>query len=352
MSATPHTLYTLLEGLEGDGLLPAGDAARLAALPVSEEVRDPWYVVLLVGAGAWLAGILFLVFIAGTKLVDTSFKVMIAGAVLMPVALVLRWKTKHLFNHQLAFAAGIAGQLGFVLGLGAELDFTAETWAAAFAVEVLLVWLYPDFAHRLLSTLLAVAAAAGFVYRLEWFSLIHGLVLVLAVATGLWLYEAKGAAGRLRRHYRPVGYGLAAGLLGVLILSLSREMIDVGDWWKSSIVVGGALVVLVYQVLDGQAVRGVVRWGMVVAALAVAAVAWETPGISAALFVLVLGFSRGNRLLTGAALVFLALFVGFFYYNLQLTLLVKSGVLAGSGLLFLGLRQVFLTMTRREADDG
>jgi uncharacterized membrane protein len=63
-----------------------------------------------------------------------------------------------------------------------------------------------------------------------------------------------------------------------------------------------------------------------------------TPGILAAVIILVLGFQRGNRLLLGLGAVGLAVFLIAFYYHLEITLLVKSLILLGTGLLLLGLR--------------
>lgn len=72
-----------------------------------------------------------------------------------------------------------------------------------------------------------------------------------------------------------------------------------------------------------------------------------TPGILLAISLMVLGYGRHERaLLVNGALSFAA-FVWLFYYNLEMTLLVKSTILAGSGALLL-LARYHLHLTRKK----
>jgi uncharacterized membrane protein len=58
-----------------------------------------------------------------------------------------------------------------------------------------------------------------------------------------------------------------------------------------------------------------------------------------------LAFDRRDRVLLAAAAIFLVAFGAFYYYSLHLTLLEKSGVLIGSGVLLLALRSRFARTT-------
>lgn len=64
----------------------------------------------------------------------------------------------------------------------------------------------------------------------------------------------------------------------------------------------------------------------------------STPGIIAGAAVLTLAFDRRDTVLLGMAVVFLLCFGSVYYFSLHLTLLEKSGVLAGSGALLLAIR--------------
>ncbi|MCU0989763.1 MAG: GDYXXLXY domain-containing protein [Xanthomonadales bacterium] len=71
-------------------------------------------------------------------------------------------------------------------------------------------------------------------------------------------------------------------------------------------------------------------------------VSLEAPGIAAGLCILVLGFAHGNRALAGLGGAALLLYAGGYYYELDLTLLAKSQVLAATGGVLLALRWVLL----------
>jgi Domain of unknown function (DUF4401) len=68
----------------------------------------------------------------------------------------------------------------------------------------------------------------------------------------------------------------------------------------------------------------------------------HTPGVIAAIGVLLLGFHRRSVVLLGMAVLFILAFGVGYYYDLQLTLLAKSLALLGSGLVLLGLRLFIL----------
>jgi uncharacterized membrane protein len=61
-----------------------------------------------------------------------------------------------------------------------------------------------------------------------------------------------------------------------------------------------------------------------------------TPGILASIMLILLGYRRRNRVLLVLAYAFMAGFIFYYYYNLQVTLLVKSFILMITGVLFLG----------------
>ena len=62
------------------------------------------------------------------------------------------------------------------------------------------------------------------------------------------------------------------------------------------------------------------------------------PGAAVGALILIVGFANGNRLLLGFGLFALLGFVSHYYYSLQLTLLIKSLLLIGLGVLLLAVR--------------
>jgi hypothetical protein len=108
-------------------------------------------------------------------------------------------------------------------------------------------------------------------------------------------------------------------LLGALLLWLERDFIA-GIFSPSG--PGRRLVVYVLTVV-------------------VVAAAWYAPGIVLAIVVLVLGGVIGSALYRGAAIVFLALFLGAWFYGMEIGMLAKSATLVTLGLVVLGCRWLF-----------
>ncbi|WP_456429825.1 DUF4401 domain-containing protein [Rhodocaloribacter sp.] len=349
MIPIPPTLRTVLSRLREEGLV---DDELLAAEALDAEPEgDPWYLRVLAGGGAWFAAVLFLVFLFSFSAFRSDEGMLTLGLVLLGAALGLHRRARGLFLEQLAFALSLAGQFSFLGGLGQILDWTAAVWALVIVLEAALLFLYPDALHRFVSTLAGVGATAAFFHALDLPDLLHALVFGLAAGSGLlWEREARLVRSRFSGLARPVAYGLAAGLLGVLVLSVMPdvEVYAVTAWWPSTLGLAAALGRLVHRILttDAPATPPLARALLFAGLLAVALLTRDAPGITAALFVLTLGFHRGDRLLMAFALAFLAVFLGFFYYHMDLTLLAKSLMLIGSGVVLLGVR---VALRRRAA---
>jgi uncharacterized membrane protein len=247
---------------------------------------------------------------------------------------------RSVFTGQLALASSLAGQALFIGGFASELDYFSIVLLITILFEGILLLVYPDKLHRFLSSLAICGATLWLFIDLEVEEVTHLIIILLAVGTVLlWQHETRLIVAPLRQLYRPVGYALLVALFGFLILSFVDDL-EIDWWWLSA---GGLWLVLVYleyiiltqQGLDLSA--KIVPW-LVAGTLILLIPAYQTPGILAALIGLLLGFKRSNRLLLGLSLAFLAVFLIGYYYNLNLTLLTKSFVLMGSGLILLGVR--------------
>ena len=105
-------------------------------------------------------------------------------------------------------------------------------------------------------------------------------------------------------------------------------------WWISGIILGVALLLLEIELL-GDLLKTTTGTTIVVASVLFCAITINSPGLIAAMFTLILGFYRGHKLLMSISFVFFAGFLFFFYYDLQMTLLNKSLILMGSGVLLI-----------------
>jgi hypothetical protein len=352
----------VLAHLRAAGLAPAGvdDAARAA---LAEELRDdmPWHIRTAVGAGAWLAtGFLLasLFTIAGLR---DSVERFVVGLLLVVAAVLVRRTANAEFLRQAAVAASLAGQALIIRGIGDRFESVVMAATASLALSVVLLWLIPDRVHRFLSAIigavsLAVAAVAS---KAPGAFDVSTLVLVACIAY-VWRIGIRGRSAVIAEILEPVGYGLIVGLFGILLFSTATSLADgpgsvtisvnhvgrdFGDPRQAlgpvvAIGIAVALMLLVWMIFDEH--RASHGGGPSVAALAgvaaLAAGSLSSPGIVAGAAALVLAFDRRDRVLLGLSTIFLLVFGSAYYYSLDLTLLEKSGVLAGSGVLLLAIR--------------
>ncbi|HEX4326952.1 MAG TPA: DUF4401 domain-containing protein [Burkholderiales bacterium] len=326
------------QGLVADPLVPG--------LPV-RPLGTPWYVRVMAGFGAWLGGLFLLgsVMAILSAVVHSSGGMMVLGAGALVAAYVIyRAAGDREALQQLALACSMAGQ--FSLGFGVEDLFNLGTVPLAgvlFLLQAALTLLMANPLHRFLSAWFAALAAYWFLFRLQAESL--GAALLAASVTWIWLNEAAWTAARRATLWRPVGYALALALLfweaPFSIISWTLE------WGQQSVKLGVPhwLAAPAYALCLAAAAAVLARRLVpqktavcVAAALLASAAAWLAPGLLAALLVLILGQAAGKRILTGLALLAALWYLGAYYYQLQLTLLEKSGVMLGTGALLLAMR--------------
>src|SRR5262249_12346056 len=74
------------------------------------------------------------------------------------------------------------------------------------------------------------------------------------------------------------------------------------------------------------------------AALILGLASFKAPGVAPAAAILVVGYANGNRVLAGLGIAALVGYLSHYYYSMQSTLLVKSGLLAAAGIALLAAR--------------
>jgi uncharacterized membrane protein len=336
-------MRNVVDALMTEGTLPDDSGDAIAALYVDEGARiaTPWYIRALLGASAWIAAILLLIFLFGMGIINDEIGALMLGIVLCTTMVIVRRVAgSNLFLEQLALALSLTGQVLVIGGAGVVAESVSVGVLVTIILEVLLIVLYPDPLHRLLSTLAIIAALTVLVFEWEADLLLHALVIVAALATVvLWNRELELAVARMDEIVRPILYGLTLGLLGLVSLHVFDEA-AINYWWLSTLGLMSILVMQVVQLLREYRVHidRKLTAGLIITAVILMAAAINTPGLAASLIVLLLGFRHTNRLLLGLAVLFLIIFISTFYYMLSLTLLLKSLALIGSGVALFGLR--------------
>ncbi len=318
--------------------------------PEHEDLEKPWYLRLLQGVAGWFAGLLMLGFFAlmFSALFDkSSHTLLMVVGILCSVVAYLIFKSKHNdFLNQLAMALSLAGQVMFAFAVFKNIfNISSSGLFILSAYQMVLVFLLPNYLHRLLTSGFALIA---FVTGLHEIGLagIGGAVSAVALSL-IWLKDKKW--GQYQPLWEPVGYGLSIALVYSQVFILSQRYlfrykeIDTTSWlvthaaFLSSLLVALVFINLVWVTLkefkvplkSKEAVLSLLFCCIVVA------MSFYIIGISTGLLLILLGFIRNRKVLIAIGIFSALGFISWYYYNLHMTLLVKSLILIGIGIAML-----------------
>lgn len=321
----------------------------------AQASQGPWYVRLMLGiAGCIAAGFLIAFVAVGLAfIVESKTASIAAGLLMIAAAFMLFLAARSDFSSMFGFAVSLAGQALFAYGLFRLLDAPdrATPWAAMAAAEAILALAMPNYIHRLVSAYLAAFCMAMGLALSGGGGLAVGLIAV-AVAYA-WLNELRLA--KLHTAATAIGYGLSLAFIHVESWSFSKDSMirslgaDPSPWaqaWMGQALVLAALLVVIGMLIRraGWSLREAKAVLALAAAAAVGAASFKAPGLAGGLMIVVLGFSNGNRVLTGLGIAALLYCVSSYYYLLDVTLLAKAGVLAASGVVLLAARWLLLNV--------
>lgn len=352
---SPRTLAQL-HGLLAAEALDPGDPDLWRAQAGSGP-STPWFVRVLVGFGAWIAGMMLAAGISVLLAVgNSSVGLILMGLLVCTGSTALRHHSRGDFSAHFALSMSLAGQAMVGVGLVMVAD-RGERWGIFLAgmalLEVVLLLGFRDSVHRFLS---AFATVLLFTLLLEHY---HFAVLESAfVGLGLlaWaLLPVQAWSGFLLPLRRPVGYALATVFLGLFAWHSFERMAfhhgsgtsawaagfqGVPTWLLGALAPGLLLAAAALRILLrlGRSPGSTAGLLVLAAVLGLSLLGIRVPGIPAMIFVLVIAEESRESAMFGLAVVTGLFLVTRLYYEMDLSLLAKSGVLAGSGGLLLGLR--------------
>jgi hypothetical protein len=327
--------------------------AVLGALP-ELNVQMPWFIRALAGLGAWLASLFLVLFLALFVPNQRGPVPLIVSIVIITVAVLMRRKSNHVFATQFTLSAGLAGQGFFILGVG---NLTREETLVALATFLLqgaLIFISPDILQRFLSSLFASLALVYLVHEtLPTVAMDLTLVGLTALAHVLLLQQGNWQGRDGGERVPPLAFGLTTALFSLLLLRtwfhdayVKRPHEGNLELPAGVLTLGVAAVTLysAWRVMEEarSGPPGATEGTILAALFLLALVTLDTPGVIAALGMLMLGFHRRTAVLLGMAVLFVLVFGVSHYYDLKVSLLAKSLSLMGSGLLMLGARVVLL----------
>src|SRR5690606_12505375 len=138
----------------------------------------------------------------------------------------------------------------------------------------------------------------------------------------------------------PIRYGAIIGAFAILIYEVTNryfEFVPANTVRSATAILFFCLIWLETQLLDEYEVRLTSPFALAIFAisLAISIPYWTTPGILAGIISILLAFRRRNRILLGISYLYLAGFISYYYYWLDVTLLTKSIILVIPGILFI-----------------
>lgn len=343
-----------MNAADGEALWRRLKAAALVEgdTPPAAAPRSPWYVRVMLGIAGWIGALFLLAFIGvGFAFVMKSATAafVVGAAVCAGAALIFRVIGKNDFVSQFGLAVSLAGQALMVYALAQWFghSFTAAALAIALQQTLLFV-LVPNFVHRVWTSWTAAYAA---VYALGHVGL-HSFAPAVVTFGFLWPWLAEFDHPRRGELLRAGGYGLAlaavqtavmhGSLWAMWLTGLGGRQALGGEplLWMGNLASGLVLVWAVLRLLKREGVGLGESHGRIALAGAIllALISLKAPGVGPAAAILVVGFANGNRVLAGLGVFALLGYLSHYYYALHATLLEKSALLAGAGLVLLAAR--------------
>jgi hypothetical protein len=341
MSKSTRSVGELLTCLEAEGLIAQQDLMRITdhfGKP-EEGAKDPLYIRILSGIGAWVAAFFLMWFLILAHALETRVVSTIFGMVFLAGGIGITRASKTTFLSQLSLALVFAGNALIVFGVTSAFripDISGLVITHAIVCAVVYP-LFPNSIYRFAApSALAVLLTAWIIHE-KIFVLVHFLIAAETLFAG-WLLLLK----KRRESLTPLVYSAAAMLPGTLLF---MNLTQVNAWridfriplWPSSIVLALGLIYLYFHLAGGLKVFREPLLGLAVVSTILLGI-FTTPGILVAIGLLILGYAFDDRILIGFSYLFLVCFLVLFYYTLNIDLVHKSWVIAGSGVVLLVVR--------------
>jgi hypothetical protein len=292
-----------------------------------------------------IGGILACAFLLGFLLLAGLYRsqagMTLIGLVFTGAAIFINRAVRHTVLETASIAGYISGLALAGAGLSGEGDLMDIVLLVCAAIALVTIFLTERFMLVFIPVLIIFGCMTAFILQ---HNLMGAIVLPVLLAAGgyigISLSEPELLAGSRWMNVRL--NALRAGFLGALaglILVLGSPEPQLRSGWTghiSSVVMILAMLLLVRAVIRDTAVSGTRQQALIyLLVLLVLLPTFLAPAITGALLILMTGFHTSQRAALAAGLLLLIWSVSRYYYDLNLTLLVKSELMLASGALYL-----------------
>ena len=361
-----------LASLQNIGLIASDFRAANNYLNDDSEKHTPWYLQLFIGFGGLIASLFFTGFLtlilAESNVLENTIGLIIVGLILSALGFCLfntASKHRNLFFEYSAFAISITGQVYVAAGLFFfAVELPLSVWLFLI-IQSYLTFIMPNVVYRLLS---ASVVLGMIVYLFNYYQLSElslGILALLTIVTQLQLYPLLRRVPRQQQVYAKAiisafAYASAIVLLGVSVYFIAAEYSGDFDNDDTAFVYNYYLaqglltfpsLYAAYLIFKRYSVNLLSKsGGLIICAIVVLGViSVYVSGLLATSLIIVIAMANSQRVLLGLGIFALVSYIFWYYYQLDTSLLVKSGSMLIIGIVMLFTR--WLLISRYSAND-
>ena len=251
---------------------------------------------------------------------------------------------------KILFVFGCSVKFAELVGVESTLFLTFAPWVPTLVLLGTTVITYNTYGlniDRFYSSLfvLNMMLIAAITTRSPWIKNIYiCLLLVVEIALSAILILP-----RIAKSYHPLGYASLFSLcITVFYISIFSSILS-SEAVPRTIILNFSVLILTSILI------GLIVWvagnkeyiktqpGVIALVFATLIGAISTPGITLSLCFLIIGFKQSNKIVYYLGIILMPIVLSFYYYNLNTTLMIKSGILIASGLILLAGRTYIIS---------
>lgn len=345
MSEHPNQLKAsrLIELLKQNNMLSDEDRITSSLESLSDKERTSVFIHILIALGTLLTTIFFMSFLYLAEILDfrnhakSVFTGLLFGAAAIGLLNVSNKQegAAQSYSLQLAFALMAIGKLLVVIGI---VGMTENIWHIPLTFLVLAIptyFLFPMSLERYLSVTSVLLSALVVLMldkdlKLGIFYVFNAIFLIELLITAYLVTRP------FQRLIQPLLYAFLTSLLcmtiylttqGLIIQELSTGFVPLP--WTNIMLSLALIALIIYAAKESGNINPEVIIVSVLGSIALTAI--SAPGIIISVSFLILGYLRSDRVLLVISALAIPCFLIQYYYNLNISLLHKSGILVASG---------------------
>ncbi len=317
--------------------------------PSLDAIQIPWYIRVMQGFAGWVAALFIFGFFAAAF--SFTFKnptggLLVSLGIMCSIGayLLIRMRKNDFFD-QVGMAFSLSGQLMFAIGLFVLKTKTDTAFLLLGIYQLSLAWIIPQYAHRLLSTSFGLLSLLISLNMLGF----HGVGSAMIAVLFAFIWVKENNWGEKRELWEPIGFGVAITIIfssGFLITGkylLNESVRGQKSWlfynaeFLSSLLIALVLVNLVIVLLKEYKVKYDSKTAILslFAALGLVLISFKVYGLSVGVLIVIVGFAKQRITLIVLGALSSISFFSWYYYNLQVSLLIKSITLVILGIALL-----------------